>query len=353
MWLYVACAVAVPVSLILAALTAEPTLVFVASCVAIVPLAGLMGRATEELAKHLGAHIGGLLNASFGNATELIIAVFALREELFGVVKATITGSILGNLLLVFGVACIAGGWRREKQTFSPVAAGANAAMLLVAVIALLVPSLFAHAARPPITSGHALERLSLWVAVVLIASYGLSLLFSLRTHRPAFSGFHEFEPPQWKMAFAAGMLLLATFLVAVESEILVKAVEPLLARGHLSELFVGVIIIPVIGNAAEHAGAVLMALRDKMDIAIGIAVGSSTQIALFVAPALVFIAYALGHPMTYTFAGSEVLAVTASVAIVNFIAQDGETNWFEGVQLVAAYAIIALAFLLLPGIPA
>jgi len=203
------------------------------------------------------------------------------------------------------------------------------------------------------VTSGPAIERLSLWVAVVLMASYGLSLLFSLRTHRPAFAGPTEEGEPAWTRRFAAGVLLTATVLVAVESEVLVKAVEPLLRGGRLSELFVGVIIIPVIGNAAEHAGAVLMALRDKMDIAIGISVGSSTQIALFVAPALVFIAYAMGHPMTYIFAGSEVLAVTASVAIVNFIAQDGETNWFEGVQLLAAYAIIALAFLLLPGIPA
>ncbi len=352
MWLYVACCVMVPTSLIVQLVTHDPLPVFIASCLAILPLAALMGRATEELAKHLGAHTGGLLNASFGNATELIIAIFALREELFGVVKATITGSILGNVLLVFGIACIAGGWRREKQTFSRVAAGANAAMLLLAVISLLVPSLFAYAAKPPLTEGPTIERLSLWVAVVLIASYALSLLFSLRTHRVAFGGRREPEEPEWKKAWAVAMLVASTALVAAESEILVKAVGPLLAGGQLSELFVGVIIIPIIGNAAEHGGAVMMALKDKMDIAIGIAIGSSIQIALFVAPALVFIAYAMGHPMTYIFAGSEVLAVTASVAIVNFIAQDGQTNWLEGVQLVAAYAIIALAFLLVPGIP-
>jgi Ca2+:H+ antiporter len=324
-------------------------LVFAVACVALLPPAAIMGKATEELAKYVGSTVGGLLNATFGNATELIVAAFALAAGLFDVVKASIAGSIIGNVLVVLGFAALVGGLRREKQTFHAVAASTNASMLLLAAIALIVPAIFIHATPEQVRHDPTALRLGFWVALVLICAYGAGLVFSLRTHRAIFDGGVEHSPPAWGRGFAVGVLLGATVLVAIASEILVEALKPILAGGHLSPLFVGVIILPFVGNAAEHAGAVFLAVKDRMDIAMTIAIGSSTQVALFVAPVLVFVSWAMGRPMTYIFEVSEIVAIAAAVAAVNFISSDGETNWLEGTLLLAIYAVMALTFFFIP----
>jgi Ca2+:H+ antiporter len=289
----------------------------------------------------VGSTAGGLLNATFGNATELIVAVFALRAGLFAVVKASITGSIIGNVLVVLGFAAFVGGLKKEKQSFG--------AVLLLAAIALVVPAIFVHATPAEVAGDPQVLKLGLWVAVVLICVYGAAMMFSLKTHRSVFDGVEQHEAPAWPMRWAVGVLLGSTVLVAVTSEVLVGALEPILEEGSLSPLFVGVIILPFVGNAAEHAGAVFLAAHNRMDTAMQIAAGSSTQIALFVAPLLVFLSWMMGRPMTYIFEVSEIVAITAAVAVVNFISYDGETNWFEGVQLLGAYAIMALTFFFIP----
>jgi len=323
--------------------------VFAVACVALLPPAAIMGKATEELAKYVGSTAGGLLNATFGNATELIVAAFALAAGMFDVVKASIAGSIIGNVLVVLGFAALVGGLRREKQSFHAVAASTNASMLLLATIALLVPAIFIHATPEQVRADPRALHLGLWTAVLLIAAYGAGLLFSLRTHRAAFDGGAEHSPPAWGRSFSIGVLVGATVLVAITSEILVEALKPILEGGRLSPLFVGVVILPFVGNAAEHAGAVFLAAKDRMDIAMTIAIGSSTQVALFVAPVLIFLSWAMGRPMTYIFEVPEIVAVAAAVAAVNFISSDGETNWLEGALLLAIYAVMALAFLFIP----
>lgn len=328
-------------------------LVFGAACAALLSPAVVMGKATEEIAKRVGSTAGGLLNATFGNATELIVAVFALRAGLFAVVKASITGSIIGNVLVVLGFAALVGGWRKEKQSFGAVAASTHASMLLLAAIALIVPAIFVHATPAEVAQDPELFKqalnLGLWVAVVLISVYAAAMLFSLKTHRSVFNGVEKHDAPAWGMLLAVGVLVGSTVLVAITSEVLVGALEPILEGGHLSPLFVGVIILPFVGNAAEHAGAVFLAARNKMDTAMQIAAGSSTQVALFVAPVLIFLSWMMGRPMTYIFEVSEIVAIAAAVAVVNFISYDGETNWFEGVQLLGAYAIMALTFFFIP----
>ena len=328
--------------------------VFGVACAALLPPAAIMGKATEELAKYVGSTVGGLLNATFGNATELIVAVFALRAGMIEVVKASITGSIIGNVLVVLGFAALVGGWKKKEQKFHKVAASSNSSMLLLAAVALLVPAIFVHATPEQVSGEPVVQRLGFWTAVVLISAYGLGLLFSLKTHRDVFDGHAEHDSPAWSRGLAIGVLVGATVLVSITSEVLVGALEHVLEAGHLSPLFVGVIILPFVGNAAEHAGAVFLAAKDKMDIALTIAVGSSTQIALFVAPLLIFLSYFIApHPMTYIFEVSEIVAIAAAVAIVNFVSYDGETNWFEGVLLLATYAIMALSFFFVPqGIP-
>ena len=346
----------VPVSVVLNYLVPnEPAwLLFTTACVAVLPLAGLMGEATEELAKHLGPNIGGLLNATFGNAAELIITIFALRAGLLDVVQASLTGSIIGNLLLVLGLALLLGGWKRKRQTFDRTLAGVHSSLLILAVAGLMVPAVFVHA-LPGHAHDHAgtndpqVWRLSLGVSVVLIGSYLLGLWFSLRTHQSVFTGGGEAEQPHWSRGKAVTVLAIATAFVAWMSEMLVHSVEPMTASLGLSALFVGVIIIPIIGNAAEHATAVTMAMQDKMDVALGIAVGASAQIALFVAPLLVFISALFGQQLSLIFTQVELVAMAFSVAVVAFVSHDGETHWLEGVQLLALYVIIALAFLLVP----
>ena len=335
---------------------------FAFAALAIIPLAGLMGEATEKLAARFGAGVGGLLNATFGNAAELIIALVALQRGLYDVVKASLTGSIIGNILLVLGLACLAGGIKRERQLFDRAAAAAGSTLLVLAVIGLVVPAMFQFVAegavrRGTLTLGHeaALERtLSLEISIVLFAAYLLSLLFSLRTHRHLYGGQAQpgahAGPERGSARRAAGTLLAATALVAWMSELLVGAVEEASHSLGLTEVFVGVIVVAVIGNAAEHSTAVLMAMKDKMDLALNIAIGSSIQIALFVAPLLVFASYLMPHgAMDLRFSPFEVLAVGLAVGVVSIVAQDGESNWLEGALLLAVYVILALAFYFLP----
>ncbi len=352
----------------------NPTALFVVSCLAIIPLAGWMGRATEHLAEHLGQGIGGLLNATFGNAAELIIALFALSKGLTGVVKASITGSIIGNVLLVLGLSFLSGGLKFRRQEFNRVAAGVSATALTLAAIALVIPTVFHQtAAAVPVAQGGwtpAKEQvLSLAIAVVLFLTYALTLVFSLVTHRELFGAdeskdvaceageeltrmeAEEGAHAPWSVGKAVGVLVGATAFVALISEFLVGAIEGARESLGLTEVFVGVIVVAVIGNAAEHSSAILMALRNKMDISIGIAVGSSLQIALFVAPLLVFASYLFGRPMDLEFTIPEVVAVVASVIIVEQISSDGESNWIEGLQLLSVYAVLAVLFYFLPDV--
>jgi Ca2+:H+ antiporter len=338
---------ALPASWVLAWAHASPLLVFAVTCLAVVPLAGEMGEATERLAERAGPGVGGLLNATFGNAAELIIATAALRAGLLDLVKASLTGSILGNLLLILGLALVAGGVRRPTLTFNRTAAGMSGAMLLLAVVGLVVPALVANA-HPDAAPGTALH-LSEGVAVVLGLTYLASLVFSLITHRQLFRGDAHQTEGQGRgggsnLGRAIGILVVATALVAVESEILVRATEEVVRRFGISELFLGLIVIPIIGNAAEHATAVVVSRRGHTDLALHIALGSSTQVALFVAPLLVLVGVVVGRPMSLVFTGFEVIMLGLASLIVTVIALDGESHWFEGVQLVAVYALVALA---------
>jgi Ca2+:H+ antiporter len=323
--------------------------IFFTSGLALVPLAGAIGHATEELAGHLGGGIGGLLNATFGNAAELIIGAFALREGLFDLVKASITGSIIGNVLLVFGAAALAGGLRHPVQRFNRTAAGLGTTMLLLSAIGLTVPAVFHMLARGVPNSPEL--KLDTEIAAVLILTYGASLVFMFRTHRQLYG------PPVEDSGARKGnlrrpvlLLLGATAAVSVMSELLVSTVTEAAQALGMSQLFVGVVVVALVGNAAEHYSAVTLAARNQMDAAIGIAVGSSTQIALFVAPVLVFLSYAIAPaPMDLLFTVFELVAVGIAVLSIAFIAHDGETHWMEGVQLLAVYAILALGFYFLP----
>ncbi|MGH9201331.1 MAG: calcium/proton exchanger [Vicinamibacterales bacterium] len=344
----------VPIAIALEIAHANPVAVFATSCLAIVPLAGLMGKATEHLAEKMGEGVGGLLNATFGNAAELIIAVVALSKGLTDVVKASITGSIIGNILLVFGLSALCGGLRFSTQRFNQTAASLGTTMLTLSVVGLLVPALFHEVAKAQPTSDE--QELSLEIAIILMVTYALSLVFSLRTHKHLYAGGHGTESQHaigthgWSKTRSLIVLLVATAFVAVMSEFLVGAVEATAKTWGMTEVFIGVILVAIIGNAAEHSTAVLMAIKNKMDIAINIAVGSSIQIALFVAPLLVFLSYLIGQrPMDLLFTNFEVLAIALSVGIIALISQDGESNWMEGVQLLAVYTILGIAFYYLP----
>lgn len=332
--------------------------IFVTSCLAIIPLAGWMGRATEHLAERLGEGIGGLLNATFGNAAELIIALMALRAGLFEVVKASITGSIIGNILLVLGLSILLGGLKYPRQVFNKTAATLGATMLALSAIALMMPAVFHFlvVGKPNVRE----QDLSLEIAIVLIVTYVLSLIFTLRTHAHLYVGGAHNEEGQaegdeargthgWSQTRSLVTLLIATALVAVMSEFLVGAVEEASASLGMTQIFVGVILVAIIGNAAEHSTAILVALKNKMDLALNIAIGSSMQIALFVAPVLVLVSYLFGKPMDLIFTPLEVVTISVSVLIVALIAQDGESNWMEGVLLLAVYAILGLTFYWLP----
>lgn len=334
------------------------TLLFIITGLAIIPLAGWMGRATEHLSARAGYGVGGLLNATFGNAAELIIALMALSHGLIDVVKASITGSIIGNILLVLGASILAGGIRFPRQTFNQTAARISATSLTLAAIGLIIPTIF-HLSAAQIPGGwspQAEQNLSLAIAAVLLITYILWLVFTLVTHRKLFVGQDSGNSEHggqgdtaWPILKAVTILALATILVVFLSEFLVGSVEAARESLGLTEVFVGVIIVAIIGNAAEHSTAVLAAFKNKMDLSLGIAIGSSLQIALFVTPVLIFASYLMGRPMNLEFSLPEITAVALAVWIVTTISGDGESNWLEGVQLLSVYFIIAILFFFLP----
>jgi len=331
----------IPVSLI-AEFTHQPLLTFITAALAIVPLAGLIGRATDQLAVHVGPQLGGLLNATFGNLTELIVAVLLIAAGNFDVVKASLIGSIVGNLLLVLGLSLLVGGLRCGEQAFSARAAGVHTGSLVLAVAGLGVPALLV--ATSLTLSGSNRQIVSAGVAATLIVLYAAALVFMQFTNAHLFRTPEPSEQPEWPQALALGVLLGAALLVGLESELLVSALNPALQTLKISPIFVGLILIPIIGNAAEHASAVFFAIRNKVDVTLEIAVGSSTQVALFVAPVMVFISLLLGHPMDFVFTGFEIGAVFIATLIVAVISRDGHSNWLEGLQLIGVYVIIALA---------
>jgi Ca2+:H+ antiporter len=346
--------IAIPIAIVLHLKEASPLLTFTASAVAIIPLAGILGESTQALSAHAGPTVGGLLSSTMGNATEFIIAIFALRAGHIEVVKASLSGSIIGNLLLVLGLAVLFGGIGRQKQTFSRTAAGTNSTMLFIAVIAMVMPAVYDLAVHGDLKEhGATLERLSLWTSGVLIALYVISFLFVLKTHRSIFAGSGEDDHEAGtgvSVKSAVIAMVSATLIIAYMSEILVGEIEAVTKTLGLTELFVGVIVVAIVGNAAENSSAILVARKNKMDLAVTIAVGASTQVALFVAPLLVFVSVAIGRPMSLVFNAFEIAAIILSVMVVEMIASDGETNWFEGVQLLAVYALMAVAFYFVPG---
>ncbi|WP_420462298.1 calcium/proton exchanger [Candidatus Palauibacter sp.] len=366
----------IPITLVLEYVVhASPTTLFLTSAVAIVPLAGLMGKSTEMLAEHVGAGLGGLLNATFGNAAELIIAIFALKAGLHDLVKASLTGSIIGNILLVFGLGALLGGLKFRRQVFNRTAARLGATLLLLSAVGLIIPSLLhftrggAGGASDAEAAGAAATvsgSLSLEIAVVLIVCYGLSLVFAFTTHADLYRGASHHGDHRdhgdhgdhghaagaaWSKGKSFAVLLTAAAFVGWMSEILVGGAEDAAHSLGMNEVFVGVIVVALVGNAAEHSTAVLVALRNKMDLSLQVAVGSSLQIALFIAPLLVFLSYAIGPaPMDLVFTPLEVAAVAISVIVVGQISGDGETHWMEGVLLLGVYVLLGLAFFNLPG---
>jgi Ca2+:H+ antiporter len=337
---------------------ADATLIFITSAAGVIPTAALMGRATEELAARSGPGIGGFLNVTFGNAPELIIAFFALNEGLQEVVKASLVGSILGNILLVMGAAMLVGGARRERQFFDRTAANTQALMLLLATVALMMPAIYElviggslpHPTDQSQQFPGDLETMSALVAGVLLLSYVFGLIFSLRTHKDLFNPAHGEEDhvgeEHWSVRKSVTALAVAGVAVGLMSEILVGSISEASESIGLSPFFVGVIVVAVVGNAAEHWVAIYFAARDKMDLAVNIAIGSSAQIALFAAPVLVLLSFVIGDfPMALVFNGLELGAVFLAILIANQVTQEGESTWFEGLQLLAVYVVLGLVF--------
>ena len=347
----------IPIAIVLELAHASATIIFVTSALGVIPTAALMGRATEELAARSGPGIGGLLNVTFGNAPELIIAFFALNEGLQEVVKASLIGSILGNVLLVMGAAMLVGGLGRERQRFNATAANVQSLMLLLAVVALIAPAIFelvqgSGLPRPDAKSvdyDSDVEKLSVGVALVLLGTYVAGLFFSLKTHRRLFNPEHGPEDhvgEPWPVRRSVTMLAIAGVAVGLMSEILVGSISEASDSIGLSPFFVGVIVVAIVGNAAEHWVAIYFAMRDKMDLAVNIAIGSSAQIALFAAPVLVLLSLFVGDfPMALVFNGLELGAILLAVLIANQVTQEGESTWFEGLQLLAVYAVLGLTF--------
>ncbi len=324
--------------------------VFTASALAMVPLAAILGRATEEAAIYTGPKIGALLNATLGNAPELIITIVALREGLVNVVKASIAGSIVGNILIVLGASMLAGGLKNGTQTFDIRAASTSATMMLLAVIALVIPAIFALGEVSHRPTADDIELLSDGVAIVLIVLYGLYLLYSLRQSSPGEQlQSDDTEQPSMKLPVAIGLMAAATLTIVFMSELLVGALEPTAEDWGLTDLFIGVMLVPLVGNVAEHFVAVQVAMRNKMDLSLGIALGSGLQIALFVTPVLVLAGIILNEPMTLVFNSFELAALVGGAVIAVFIAHDGESNWLEGAELLALYVILGIAFFFVP----
>ncbi len=338
----------IPISITLRLLGVDAVWIFFSSAFAIIPLAGILGKATEEISVYTGPRVGGLLNATFGNATELIISFFALKDGLFDVVKASIAGSVIGNILLVLGASMLAGGIKYKTQKFNRNAVEVTSSMLLFAVIGLSIPAIFTHTVKPDLLNKSGYESLSIGIACLMIIIYIFSLFFSFYTHKDLYGTVHEeAAESKWSLKKSIIMVLGATGLIAFMSELLVSSVEPMTEHIGISKFFIGIILIPIIGNAAEHSTAILMAVKNKMDIAVEIALGSSLQIILFVAPVLIFISL-LFTPMSIVFNEFELVSLIVAVIIANKVSSDGESNWLEGLQLIAVYAIIALSFLIL-----
>jgi Ca2+:H+ antiporter len=344
----------IPLAIVLDVLGASAPVIFFAAAIAVVPTAALMGEATEQLAVRSGPGIGGLLNVTFGNAPELIIAFIALLEGLQEVVKASLVGSIIGNILLVLGASMLVGGLGRDRQTFNRTTAHAQSSMLLLALTALILPAIFelVHGGHLPGVNqeranfGSDLETLSFGVALVLIATYVAGLFFSLKTHRRLFNPYTETDEGAWTVRKSVLLLAVAGFAVGGMSEILVHSIQNASKDIGLSTFFIGAVVVAIVGNAAEHWVAVVVAYKNKMDLAINIAVGSSAQVALFVAPVLVLLSFVFGpHPMALVFNGYEIGAMLFAVLIANFMTSEGESNWFEGVQLLAVYVVLVLVF--------
>jgi Ca2+:H+ antiporter len=340
-----------PVAIVLEVVGANDLLIFAVSALAIVPLAGLIGSATEEVARYTGAGLGGFLSATFGNAAELIIVLLALQRGLTEVVKASLTGSILGNLLLVLGLAMFVGGWGRAKQAFNRTNVGAAAGMLVLTIVALLMPDIYAETltSRGPLDAPNIMQ-ISVLVAIVMLCVYVASLVFSFRTHRDLIGPAHDTpEAPTLTRGAAIVLLAGATVLTAIGAEILVGSIEHAAAMLGWSDLFVGAVVVAIVGNAAEHFSAVLFARRDQMDLAVSISISSATQVALLVAPVAVLASLVVGHPMPLVFDHFELGALLFAVLGVAFLCQDGESNWFEGFLLMMLYAIVAIIFYFVP----
>jgi Ca2+:H+ antiporter len=349
----------IPIAIALELASASATIIFAASALGVVPTAAMMGKATEELAARSGPGIGGFLNVTFGNAPELIIALFALNEGLQEVVKASLVGSVLGNVLLVMGAAMFVGGLKRERQTFDATAASVQASLLLLAVIALAMPALFqlvegGGLPAPRAQSKHFsndLEAMSVAVSLVLLGTYIAGLFFSMKTHKDLFNPVHQGDDDEgggepWSVRRAVLVLAIAGVAVGVMSEILVGSIQEASDHIGLSPFFVGLIVVAIVGNAAEHWVAIYFATRDKMDLSVNIAIGSSAQIALFAAPVLVLVSFFIGDfPMALVFNGFELGALLLAVLIGTQVAQDGESTWFEGLQLLAVYVVLGITF--------
>ena len=338
----------VPIAIYLGLTHASPTWVFLFCCLAILPLAGLMGEATEHITHHTGPGIGWLMNASFGNAAELIIAFIALRAGETEIVKASLTGSIIGNMLMVLGLSMLLGGWKHKELKFRRIAGESSSSVMVLAVVALVIPAIYAYTTKHE-KPGH-IESLSFDISWVLLLTYAASLLFQLKSHKHLFAGeggegAEEHDGPVWSVGKGIAVLIVAAGFVGWISEFLVHAVGEAGAAMGMSKVFMGVVVVAIVGNAAEHSTAIIVAMKGKMDLALGIAMGSSMQIALFVAPVLVIAGHWMGQPLGLEFTILEVVAVFLSVGAVSLLVIDGRTNWFEGLQLLAIYTILAMAF--------
>jgi Ca2+:H+ antiporter len=334
----------IPISFLVKYTHSSETVVFVISALAIIPLAGLMGEATEEISFYSGPRIGGFLNATFGNATELIIGFFAMKAGLFDIVKASIAGSVIGNILLVLGVSMLIGGLKYKTQHFNRQAIEVSSSMLLFAVIGLMIPAIFTHTVSPALLTTK-YEGLTVFVAIIMFSIYLLSLYFSFHTHKDIYSVDHSQESfSKWSLKKAISVLIGVTVLISIESEFFVGAIEPMSRNAGISDFFIGIILVPIIGNAAEHSTAITMAYKNKMDVSMEIALGSSLQIILFVTPVLILLSLFFS-PMSIVFNEFELIALFFSVLIANKVANDGESNWLEGVQLIAVYTIMAASF--------
>ncbi|MBF0404038.1 MAG: calcium/proton exchanger [Nitrospirae bacterium] len=345
----------VPVAVYLELTHGSGTYIFAASAISIIPLAAIMGKATEHLTEKLGPGLGGFLNATFGNAAELIIAIIAIKEGMFSVVKASITGSIIGNILLVLGLSFLAGGLKQKSLKFNATAANLNSTMLILSTSGLVVPAVIHSLLKNQSITNAAIDGLnntiSLAIAIVLFTTYVFSLVFSLKSHKHLYGAADEEAEGHkgaegWSTGKSLSVLLAATVGISFMSEFLVKSLESATKSLGMNEVFVGVIVVALVGNAAEHSTAIFMALKNKMDVSVSIAIGSSSQVAMFLAPIMVFLSYFIGPaPMDLSFTALETLSIVFSVLLVNFISADGQTHWMEGVQLLALYVILGIAY--------